>query len=164
MNQEDLRSVADRLKNRPFPGKRIFLWVGPSDRLHSIIPSKIVKTMRITDILPPVEHVESDDKKLQRMIKRSLDSMLQQIKPDYSHGQQILIVEDAVLLARYSLEITSFFDWYISDRTMVIFSISDIDKAEKVAREYNITFNKNVLLDYFKSHLGIDNIVYEGVV
>jgi hypothetical protein len=88
--------------------------------------------------------------------------MLQQIRYEMK-GQQILLVEDAVLLARYSLEITGFFDWYVGDRTMVIFSIPDLDGAEKVANEYNIKFNKNALLDYFKSHLDSENIIWEGV-
>lgn len=159
MNQKDLKSIADKLKDRPFPGKRVFLWIGSIDRLRNILPSDIVKTIRISEILPLLE---SNDKKLQRMIKRSIDSMLQQIRYELK-GQQILLVEDAVLLARYSLEITGFFDWYVGDRTMVIFSIPDLDGAEKVANEYNIKFNRNALLDYFKSHLDSENIIWEGV-
>jgi len=141
-----------------------FVWVGSQDKLYSILPSVITRTVRISDL-----QISQSDEDLKKSIKRALNKELQEIMAELK-GQQILVVEDAVLLARYAIEITGFYDWYVCDRTMVIFVIPDVDDAEIRIKSVSdtggadIEFNKESLFGYFRSHVEYEGIIREAAI
>lgn len=161
MNLDELKVIASELNERPKYGKRVFAWVGSQDKLYAVLPSEITKPINISGLQ---FHQNSEDVK--RDIRNTLNNKLQEITAGL-RSQQILVVEDAVLLARYGVEITGFYDWYVGDKTMVIFLIPDLDKAESRMQDICdigggcIEFKKEKILRYFGSHIGDENIIKE---
>lgn len=165
MNLQELRSLALELTARPIQGKRLFIFTGTDEELKNHLNNKdIIQISKYLDLnqLSINEDIKlaSDDsikKALRRTLKTTLEQYYRELK-----GQQILIVTSPEILARYRLELTPFYEYYVSDRTMVIIVSPRIKISTRTQRLKNFDYleiDENSCINYLKKIVGEENLI-----
>ena len=136
----DLRSLIER---RAWD-KEIVVWLGSIDSLVSAIPAGCVDTKHL-DLLDLVSDEDVADDEARVQFKRALDSRLKSLLP-LPGERRILIATSTSLLAHFNLGLAVFFDWFCTDRSMVILHLDG--KPEELSLPSEFEFRADTLLDY----------------
>lgn len=123
MKTERLRQLSLELASGPLPGRHVYLWYGSSKALLLLLPAGLVKSLDVTRLMACEERPPTASGEARRRIERALRLKLQELASQLAinNGRQILVVSGTELLARYGIGIVSFYEEYVSDRTIVIF-------------------------------------------
>jgi hypothetical protein len=136
----ELRSLAER---RAWD-KEIVVWLGSMDSLLSAIPAGSADTKQL-DLLDLVSDEDVPDEEVRAQFRRALDLQLKSLKP-LPGERRILIVTSTSLLAHFNTGLAGFFDWFCTDRSMVILHLDG--KPEKLSLPAEFEFRADALLDY----------------
>jgi len=139
-SSSELRAIIER---RAWD-KEIVVWLGPTDTLLSAIPAGAADTKQL-DLLDLVSDEDAPDEEARAQFRRALDSQLKSLKP-LPGERRILIVTSTSLLAHFNTGLAGFFDWFCTDRSMVILHMDG--KPEKLSLPAEFEFRANALLDY----------------
>lgn len=131
----------------PFPGKHVYLWNGKIKDLK--LPMEITKSLDLSKIDCNSEY------EIKRYIINKLNIYYRE-----STNQQILLVINPYLIARYNTGIGVFYDYFVSDRNMVIFVVPSMKQKTLRFPDY-VLFNRDMILKYFKKLIDPDNIIKE---
>ncbi len=124
--------------------KEIVVWLGSMQSLLSAIPSGSPDTEQL-DLLDLVPDGDVPDDEARTLFRRALDAHLKSLKP--SAGQRrILIVTSTALLAHFNSGLVGFFDWFCTDRSMVVLHLDGT--PEKLTLPLEFEFRADALLDY----------------
>jgi hypothetical protein len=165
MNLQELKSLALELSARPIQGKRLFVFTGTIEELNNHLNDEdivgISKHLDLNQLLIDENiTLESEDaikKALRRALKTTLEQYYRELK-----GQQILVVTSPELLARYRIELTPFYEYYVSDRTMVIIvspRIKISTRTQRLKNFYYIEIDENSCINYLKKIVGEENFI-----
>jgi hypothetical protein len=136
----DLRALVER---RAWD-KEIVVWLGSIDSLLSAIPTASVETKQL-DLLDLVSDQDVPEEEARAQFRRALDSQLRILKPPPGQ-RRILIVTSTSLLAHFNTGLAGFFNWFCTDRSMVILHLDG--KPEKLSLPAEFEFRADALLDY----------------
>lgn len=136
----ELRALAER---RAW-NKEIVLWLGSIDSLLSTIPVGSADTRQL-DLLDLVCHEDVPDEEARSQFGRALDSQLKSLSP-LPGERRILIVTSTSLLAHFNIGLAGFFNWFCTDRSMVILHLDG--KPEKLSIPAEFEFHAHKLLNY----------------
>lgn len=125
MKTEEFRKVATELKERPVPGKHVYVWNGDEDVLLEIVGKGLACEFDLAADIQVDESYDQSETGFSRRIERSLEKKLFELYSEINdqEKQQILIVSSSSILARYKMGLTVFYDYYLGDRTMVVFVV-----------------------------------------
>ena len=125
MNAEEFKKVATELKERPIPGKHVYVWNGDENALFEIVGKGLAQEFNLAKDIQVDESYDLNETGFPRRIERALEKKLFELYSEVSdrEKQQILIVSSSSILARYKMGLTVFYDYYLGDRTMVVFVV-----------------------------------------
>ncbi len=160
MTSADFMNIVARFQERPVPGRKVYVWHGSQVRLWQCLPANIVQEMDLVKIIPEDIGLDADEirRKMRKAIATELEKCISGLK-----GQQILVVSNAYLLARYRIPLSVFYAAYLSDRTMLVFLVP----KQKVVTELPkyAVFIQDATLKYIQELLPNehrDNIIKEA--
>lgn len=152
MKKEDFVELLEKLIERPVSGRKLFVWIGNKQSITDILPAEITNEVDLLHIIP--DESCSDDVSIQRELRKIMKEMLQQGVQSLK-GQQVLLVSNSWVLARYKVPLSVFYKYYLGDRTLVVLRVDKSTFSGKLA-EY-VRFRENITLDYFKNLLAEEN-------
>lgn len=144
----ELKEIATKFKERPLPGRKLYIWHGSREKLLNYLPADIVQKLDILQIAPQEEIDEPTQirKKVKKAIAQKLEEYILNLE-----GQQILVVSNVHLLARYKVPLSFFYEIYFSDKTMVILVVPQ-EKSDNRLPDY-VSFEEDPTLKYLKEVL-----------
>lgn len=152
MKLEDFDRVVKRFRERPISGRKLYLYCGNKGSIKSVLPIEILKEVDLLKIIPAEDY--ADDTSIQKAIKDALKKILQENIQSLT-GQQVLLIINSWILARYDVRLSIFYQYYLVDRTMVILHI---DKTSfGVSLPKYVIFKDNIVLKYFEKLLPEEN-------
>ena len=155
----ELKEIATKFKERPLPGRKLYIWHGSREKLLNYLPAGIVRKLDILQIALQGEINEPTQirKRFKKAIAQKLEEYISNLE-----GQQILVVSNVYLLARYKVPLSFFYEIYFSDKTMVILVVLK-GKVDIQLPDY-VSFEDNATLKYLKEVLSQEhkfNIIEE---
>lgn len=148
MNINDLKDMAYKLKERPISGRKLVIFIGKIEKIREVIPKEILKEIDILNF--NIRSTELDDMDICKQISKKLNSELN-VLLNKLENQQILLIKNSFLFARYKISLAPFYKYYLSDRTMVIIHLP-VTIFKKELPKY-ILFNSNNTLKFFEDIL-----------
>lgn len=144
----ELKEIATKFKERPLPGRKLYIWHGSREKLLDYLPADIVRELDILQIAHEGEigEVTQIRKGFKNAIAQKLEEYILNLKE-----QQILVVLNVYLLARYKVPLSPFYERYFSDKTMVILVVPK-EKVDNRLPDY-VYFEDDVTLKYLKDVL-----------
>ncbi|GFP32118.1 hypothetical protein HKBW3S42_00423, partial [Candidatus Hakubella thermalkaliphila] len=160
MKKEDFVELLKKLRERPVSGRKLFVWVGDKQSITDILPAEITNEVDLLQIIP--DESCSDDANIQRELRKIVRETLQQGVQSLK-GQQVLLVSNSWVLARYKVPLSVFYKYYLGDRTLVVLQVDKSMFSGKLP-EY-VRLRENITLEYFRNLLpeeNKDNIIERG--
>jgi hypothetical protein len=160
MNAVDFKELIGRFTKYPIPGRKLFVWVGNRETLVKTLPVEITKEIDLIKLIRPI--ASDTELNAERTIKSVLFQLVKSISLS-NKTREILVIENAYLIARYRISLTPFYDYYLGDRTMAIFQIPKVSSLNELPNY--IEYNPSLVLEYFKKILPEEhkqNIILEG--
>lgn len=160
MTITELKEIATKFKERPLPGRKLYIWRGSREKLLDYLPADVVRKLDILQIAPEGEIGELTQirKGVEKAIAQKLEEYISNLE-----GQQILVVSNVYLLARYKVPPSFFYEIYFSDKTMVILIVPR-EKVNNRLPDY-VSFIDDATLRYLKEVLSEEhkaNIIKEA--
>lgn len=151
MNINEFENIAKQLQQKPAIGKRIFVWNGMKEELYPFFSKKNVKEITLSQLHLTGDSILSEiniQREIKKALKKELKNYISVLK-----DQQILIISDAELIARYNIGLGVFYDYYIGDRTMVVLIIPPEDNTNIIISRDYVEIDGTVTLRYFQNIL-----------
>ncbi|MBA7499272.1 hypothetical protein ES704_02012 [subsurface metagenome] len=148
MKLKELVEITQKLKKRPLPGRKLYIWIGRIEKLRAAIPKDILQEIDILNL--DLQPNTSDDSRVGKEIKKKLNSELNALATNLKK-QQILTVLNSSLLARYKVSLTPFYEYYLKDRTLVILHLPLTSYSEELPKY--VEFKPESSLKYFEGIL-----------
>lgn len=160
MNLEDFRKNIAEFKTRPIPGKHIYVWNDEKSPLLQLTEAEFTEQFDLA-LEIGVDENRANERIVRREIEKALENRLSQLYSEVQKrgGQQILVVLSANLLARYGIGLTVFYNYYIGDRTMVIFVVPKPKDLNSLTFPEYIEYDANETLKYLTNLVGSENVV-----
>jgi hypothetical protein len=124
--------------------KEIVVWLGSMASLLSVLNTGSADIEQL-DLLELVSEEDIPEEEARAFFRRGLDGRLKNIAPAPGK-RRILVVTATALLADFNTGLAGFFNWFCSDRGMVILQVDGV--AEKLALPPEFEFRPNQLIDY----------------
>ena len=155
MTETEFKKIIGRFIERPIPGRKLFIWHRYKEELFPLLPERLITEMDILELASSISssYTDSHDdiqKELRKTVTKKLNELVSIVD-----GQQILVVSNTQLLARYKVPLSIFYSNYLMDRTIAILVIPRF-RFEKTLPEY-IKFNKEDVFKYFQNLLAEEN-------
>jgi len=117
MKYEEFEARLAQIKQGPVPQRSVFIWVGAKSRLEPLLSDlEIHRADIVAASLPPVDNAFADTTK-------SVATYLNEICQAYEKQRRepsVLVVDNSILLARYSCDLSALFRFAISPRSAVV--------------------------------------------
>ena len=155
----DFKEIATKFKERPLPGRKLYIWRGSREKLLDYLPRDIVRELDILEIA--LQGGINESTQIRRGVRKAIARKLEECISNLE-GQQILVVLNIYLLARYKVPLSFFYEIYFSDKTMVILVVPQ-EKVDNRLPDY-VSFEDNATLKYLKEVLSEEhkfNIIEE---
>lgn len=153
MKKEEFYNTIKRLEQGPILGRKLYVWCGEKTSLMDNIPEKLVEMIDLQNFNVDI-NIE-DDLAIQKIIKKALKDTLT-ILHNNLRGQQILLVGNSFLLARYRVPLTPFYDYYLTDSTIAVLILPKPISLKKDLPPY-IKFSPTKQLEYFSETMAKEN-------
>ncbi len=153
--------MVDELKIRPLPGKHMYVWNGDEKTLVGIIGDELLQKF---DLATDVQFDKSNDYSethITRLIEKEIEKKLLELYSEISEleKQQILVISSSSILSRYKIGLTVFYDYYIGDRTMVVFVVPKPQSLVNFGLPDYVKYDPDVTLKYLGNLVQTENIV-----
>ena len=105
MNLAELKTITTRLTIGPVPTteKKVYIFIGPLKELQEALPRKSVINASVLDAFVGSDLPEQEEE-FRGLIEQQLSSYIEKLRKDKKTS--VLILRDAVLLARYRVALT----------------------------------------------------------
>ncbi len=147
-----------QFKERPFPGKHVYVWNGDETSLVGIIGKELMEKLDLANDVQVNGSSGDTETYLSRLIEKEIEKKLFDFYSKISNlkKQQILVISSASILSRYKIGLTSFYDYYVGDRTMVVFVVP---KPQVLVLPDYVRYNPDATLKYLGNLVQPENIV-----
>lgn len=159
MTFTDFKKIITTFKERSLPGRKLYIWRGSKEKILDYLPTDIVRELDVLQIAP--QGVIDERAQIQKGIKKAIAQKLEEYILNLQ-VQQILVVSNIHLLARYKVSLVSFYEIYFSDKTLVILTVP-MEKVDTQLPAY-VSFEDDFTLKYLKEVLSEEhkfNIIEE---
>ena len=121
-----MKSAADLkalVKQRTWD-KEVILWLGPEKPLVSALGSTKHVVLDLLDLFEP-DSLPPDDDSTKDVLCAKLRERLRSI-PKGPENRVVLVVKSIGLLARYSVGLKEFYDWFVGSHTVLVLLLEDL--------------------------------------
>ena len=116
MTIQDFITLVEQMKRSSVPRRLIFLWSGQTKELENILEGIETHRINVASVYAEGQPISEDNQHI-------LETYLKEICKSYEDKRNepsVLIVENAILLARYGCDMSPIFRYGISPRSAVI--------------------------------------------
>ncbi len=160
MNIGDFVTLVNQMKQGPVPLRLVFVWSGPAGGLEEILDGVEIHRCDLVS-------VRSDGSSSDENPKKSLEAYINQQCKTYDERRNepsVLIIEDAILLARYGCDMSTFFRYGISPRSAVILLFPcESYRQFPIKTEGWVERNTRVIIQRVSKQLGEPKCVIEAL-
>ena len=159
MNTGEIENFLNQMKQGPVPRRLIFVWSGPTPGLEDLLEG--IET-HSCDLL----FAQTKDSSLINEPKSLLETFLNDECKSYSESRNepsALIVNDAILLARYGCDLSGLFRYGISPRSAVILVFpSESNRPFPIKAENWVKRNTRAIMQRVSKQLGEPKCIIEA--
>jgi len=161
LNPEEFKKVAAELKERPMPGKHVYVWNGDENALIELIGKELTREFDLAKDIQVDGSYDYTEKDFSRLIEKAIERKLFELYSEVSDlkKQQILVISSSSILSRYKLGLTVFYDYYIGDRTMVVFVVPKPQVLANFGLPDYVRYEPDETLKYLGNLVQPENIV-----
>jgi hypothetical protein len=161
LNSEEFKKVVAELKKRPMPGKHVYVWNGDENALIELIGKELTQEFDLAKDLQVDGSYEYTETGFPRLIEKSIERKLFEFYSEVNDlkKQQILIVSSSSILSRYKIGLAVFYDYYVGDRTMVVFVVSKPQVLANFGLPDYVRYEPDETLKYLGNLVQPENIV-----
>jgi hypothetical protein len=116
MTPQDFITLIEQMSKTSVPRRLIFLWTGPAKELETLLEGIEINRIDIASVSPKQENASIVT---QHLLETYLDKACRNYK-NSRNEPSALVVENAILLARYHCDMSPIFQYGISPRSAVI--------------------------------------------
>ena len=116
MTVQDFIALVNQMRRTSVPRRLIFLWSSPAKELESLLEGIEINRIDIASASPEKKNASKDT---QHILENYLDKECKSYESNRNEPSA-LVVENAILLARYHCDMSPFFRHGISPRSAVI--------------------------------------------
>jgi hypothetical protein len=159
---EDFKKILRELNSGPIPGKHVYIWNGDRDSLLRVMEKSLAEELDLsTDINIDVDENQSNGLAFARTIEKALQKKLYELYSEVTQKgkQQMLIVTSPSILARYQIGITAFYNYYIGDRTKVVFVVPKSQALVSLGLPDYVRYQPEETMKYLSDVAQSENIV-----
>lgn len=143
---------------KPRPGRHVYLWCGKEAELRAKLPQKITHFLDIVDLAASTQSRTPVPSEAAEQLRKLIVQELQNLRTNLTLPI-ILAVTGCHLLARYRTGLGMFFQYYVSDGTMVIFSVPEQGPPPMPKLPSYVEFEPQATSQYLSSLVGRENVV-----
>lgn len=156
----DFKKIIDEFRTRPIPGKHAYVWNEDKNRFTELVNKDLIRELDMALEISADEN-EAGQAGIRRCIEKTLETKLSELYSQVQKGgvQQILAVTSPSILARYRIGLTVFYNYYLGDRTMVVFIIPRPKNLENFAFPEYVQYNPDGTVKYLANLVGLENVV-----
>ena len=157
MKISEFKSFVNKFKNNPVPGRHLYIWNGNLSQLIGCIPSDILLTLDMIDLVHEIDSTTSEEKLLaafKKLIANRLTDLASKV-----NKQAILVVKNNYFFPRYNIPINLFHNYFINDRLSVVFQIDNYFIDQKLPDF--IVFKSDRTLEYFQKLIEPGDLITE---
>jgi hypothetical protein len=150
--------------SRPIPAtlnRHIYLWLGETEELIATCPTGFIQSLSLLALCKDITKTPLGEKAAGRVLSGAIEDWLLKNFPNGSK-QQALLVEGLILLYRYHIPMSVFFQ-LTNERNMVILTLSELDVNFKPAKPLPsyVLFSPDLILKYARSEISEEAVVKE---
>jgi len=123
MNSAEFVQLVRAFLARTRPGRHLYVWSGDEDSLLSTLRDSVIHHLDLYTVAASLAQLPSDDEAARRLLRRAIIARLDELMQTECAVPQILVVTGHLLLLRYGLGLTAFYDHFVSDCRMVILQV-----------------------------------------
>lgn len=157
MKLSEFRSFVGQFKNDPVPGRHLYIWNGNLNQLLDYIPTDILLTLDMVDLVHEIDSTNSDEKLLsafKKLIANRLTDLASKVKK-----QAILVVKNNYFFPRYNIPVSLFYNYFINDRLSVVFQIDNYFTDQRLPDF--VIFKSDRTLEYLQKLTESGNLIME---
>jgi len=160
MMLDNFGKMIAEFKSRPVPGKHVFVWNDDKTQFVKLVGKNLIMEL---DVAAETELIESEvdemsiRRKIEKTLQTKLSSLYEQARKEGK--QQLLVVNSASIFARYGVGLTAFYDFYLGDRTMVVFIVPKPKNMDFLVFPEYVRYDPEVTLKYLANLAGFENVV-----
>lgn len=161
MNSEEFKKVVAILKEHPMPGKHVYVWNGDEKVLVDIIGKELTREFDLAKDVQLNGNYDHTETYFPRLIEKAIEKKLFEFYSEISDlkKQQILVISSSSILSRYKIGLTVFYDYYIGDRTMVVFVVPKPQVLANFGLPDYVKYDPDETLKYLSNLVQPENIV-----
>lgn len=158
MNSEEFKKLVDQLKERPLPGKHVYVWNGDEKSLFGVIDKELIKKLDLACDVQLEESKDYPETYFSRLIEKEIEKKLFGFYSEITDlkKQQVLVVSSSSILSRYKIGLTVFYNCYVGDRTMVVFVVP---KPQTLVLPDYVRYDPDETLKYLGNLVQLENVV-----
>jgi hypothetical protein len=160
MRLSEFEELIATFSTRPRPGRHVYLWHGNEIELRAKLPPRIIQSLDIVDRTASTQPLASAPSEAAEQLRRLIVQELQDLRSKLT-SPIILAVTGCHLLARYRTGIGMFFQYYVSDGAMVIFSVPEQGSPIPNLPSY-VEFEPQAVSEYLARLIGRENVIQGG--
>jgi len=157
MKLSEFKSFVNKFKNNPVPGRHLFIWNGNLNQLLDYIPTDILFTLDMVDLVHEIDSTNSDEKlfsAFRKLIANRLTDLASKVKK-----QAILVVKNNYFFPRYNIPVSLFYNYFINDRLSVVFQIDNYFTDQRLPDF--VIFKSDRTLEYFQKLTDLGDLITE---
>jgi len=160
MRLSEFEELIATFSTKPRPGRHVYLWHGNEIELRAKLPPRITQSLDIVDLAASTQSLASAPSESAEQLRRLIVQELQELRSKLT-SPIILAVTGCHLLARYRTGLGMFFQYYVSDGAMVIFSVPEQGSSIPNLPSY-AEFELQATSQYLASLVGGENLIEGG--
>jgi hypothetical protein len=142
------------LKQRTWD-KEVLLWIGPEKELLQALGPARIQVLDLLDLFNP-QNLPIDEEETRQQLREGLRTRLR-MTPKGPDSRTVFIVKSVGLLARYNAGLKEFYDWFISDFTMVMLLLDGAVAGAEWPEEVRCQANR--LISYFSEPSMVKDVI-----
>jgi hypothetical protein len=152
MNMKDLTDLATRLAKAPVPtqDKKLYVFIGPEAELKKLLTNKCVIACSILDAFEE-DALPRQEESIPRYIQQRLSEYVEKMR--IGRETSVLLMRDAIILARYKVPLTFLFDLVGDAHAIILQCVRSENNSQWKAPSY-VHFDPTATTRFFEESLG----------
>lgn len=152
MNMSDLTALATRLAKAPVPtqDKKLYVFIGPETELKKLLGNKCVIGCSVLDAFGD-NNLPLQEESIPKYIQQCLSKYVEKLRLE--RETSVLLMRDAIILARYKVPLTFLFDLVGDAHAIVLHCIRIENNRQWKAPSY-VHFDPTETARFFEESLG----------
>jgi hypothetical protein len=154
---DEFQTLISQMKQGPVPRRLVFIWTGPTPSLTGLLQGI---ELHECDLI--CAHSNQSDLNAKALLQAFLNTQLK-VYGERRNEPSVLLIKEAILLARYGCDLSFLFRYAISPRSAVVLIFpSESDRPLPVRSENWVERNTRTILQRVSRQLGDANCIIKA--